>query len=265
MVSPRHYQEIKMKQFFVTTLFGALLYAAPNDTGTATAQGGVSKNPDLILTGASVTYVTSLDLLVFEQKVQGKAGATTPTKRGQTDGAPVLGYVFVTTLKPEDVGFSPTDGILALAVASHPDFDDTPLWDENNDGNYANDGQPWHTHWVVLIKDARVSGGYSVKEFKKAVDAVVLPPTSSGMPMYMDSPGYSVLTKANTLKVIVPAQRVSNNKTFKFDALTAYMEVSAPSGGHDHGDSARLPMLGVYEVYSVLSGKLSLPYTVQTK
>jgi hypothetical protein len=43
------------------------------------------------------------------------------------------------------------------------------------------------------------------------------------------------------------------------------MEVSAPSGGHDHGDSARLPMLGVYEVYSVLSGKLSLPYTVQTK
>lgn len=38
----------------------------------------------------------------------------------------------------------------ALAVTSHPDLDDTPLYDENGDGNRNNDGDLWHTHWVVL-------------------------------------------------------------------------------------------------------------------
>jgi hypothetical protein len=40
-------------------------------------------------------------------------------------------------------------GILALAVTAHPDFDDTPLFDENADGDPANDGKSWHSHWVV--------------------------------------------------------------------------------------------------------------------
>jgi len=62
----------------------------------------------------------------------------------------VLGYVFPTTLKPEDAGFGKVEGILALAVTSHPDFDDTPLWDENNNSNYADDGIIFHSHWVVL-------------------------------------------------------------------------------------------------------------------
>jgi hypothetical protein len=52
---------------------------------------------------------------------------------------------------------------VALAVASQPDFDDMPLWDENGDGHYGNDGVRWHTHWVVLQKGARVPGDLSVK------------------------------------------------------------------------------------------------------
>jgi len=44
------------------------------------------------------------------------------------------------------VGFDPKSGILALTVTSHPDFDDTPLIDENNDGDPANDGKTWHSH-----------------------------------------------------------------------------------------------------------------------
>jgi len=55
------------------------------------------------------------------------AGKTLPKPKGSVDGAPVLGYVFPTTLKPEDAGFGKVEGILALAVTSHPDFDDTPL------------------------------------------------------------------------------------------------------------------------------------------
>ena len=144
---------------------------------------------------------------------------------------------------------------MALAVTSHPDFDDTPLWDENNDRDYANDGKIFHTHWVLLGKDDRVPGGLSVVQFDKADASVVLPPTNPGMPMYMDSPGFSVLTRGDTLKVLVPAARVSGSKNFRFDAVSAYMEVNT--------DDPTRPLLGVYGVYSVLSKDLSLPFEVK--
>ncbi|ELR68013.1 hypothetical protein C900_01276 [Fulvivirga imtechensis AK7] len=209
---------------------------------------------DLQITHAEVQYLEDLELLVFQVKVAGEAGKTVPKAVGKMDGAPVLGYVFPTTLNATDVGFSATEGIVALAVTSHPDFDDTPLWDENNDRNYANDGVVFHTHWVVLHEDKRVAGGLAVKHYKKT-DQVVLPPTNPGMPMYMDSPGYGVVLKGQTLKVLVPAQRINYQKHFNYDAVTAFMKVNA-------SDESR-PMLGVYEVYSVLSGNLSLPYTVK--
>ncbi|HLR30858.1 MAG TPA: hypothetical protein VK074_00100 [Fodinibius sp.] len=49
---------------------------------------------DLKITDASVEYLEELDLLVFQQKVQGEAGGTVPEANGDLDGAPVLGYVF---------------------------------------------------------------------------------------------------------------------------------------------------------------------------
>ena len=214
----------------------------------------VEASADLELRQAKVSYHSDLDLLVFEQQVKGTVGNTLPTAAGQMDTAPVLGYVFPTTFKPEDVGFNPTEGIVALAVTSHPDFDDTPLWDENNDADYANDGIIFHTHWVVLTPDERVPGGLSVKQFKKEDSSVILPPTNPGMPMYMDSPGFSIVAERNKLKVLVPAQRVNNNLDFKFDGVTAYLEVNT-------SDENR-PLLGVYQVYSVQSGDLSLPYSV---
>ncbi|WP_199185087.1 hypothetical protein [Aquimarina sp. I32.4] len=101
----------------------------------------------------------------MEIKIKGKAGENKPVAIGSVKVVPVLGYVFPTNLKSTDVGFSKTEGIVALALTSHPDFDDTPLWDEDFNFNYANDGIIWHPHWVVLIKDKRVSGGLSVKTF----------------------------------------------------------------------------------------------------
>lgn len=217
----------------------------------------LAATPDLELSQARVSYLSDLDLLVFEQQVKGTMGNTLPKAAGQLDTAPVLGYVFPTTLKPENVGFNATAGIVALAVTSHPDFDDTPLWDEDNDTDYGNDGKIWHTHWVILTEDKRVLGRLSVKEFKKEDKSVVLPPTNPGMDMYMDSPGFAVISQENSLKVLVPAQRVNNNLDFKFDGVTAYMEVNT-------SDSNR-PLLGVYQVYSVLSQDLSLPYTVRQR
>ena len=208
---------------------------------------------DLDLTAAHVRYLADLDLLVFEQEVAGEAGGTMPTAAGQLDGAPVLGYVFPTTLAPEDVGFAPGEGIIAFAATSHPDFDDTPLWDENGNRDYADDGAVFHTHWVVLVPDDRVPGGLAVKETQRIAED--LPPTNPGMPMYLDSPGFSVVLRDHVLRIAVPAARVSGRTDFQFDAVTAYMEVN-------QSDTER-PLLGVYAVYDVLSGDLSLPYQVE--
>ena len=99
-----------------------------------------STSTDLKITNTSIVFDDRLDQLIFTIETKGSAGNSVPTAFGQMDGAPVLGYVFPTTLKPTDVGFSDAEGIVAMALTSHPDFDDTPLWDEDNDRNYANDG-----------------------------------------------------------------------------------------------------------------------------
>ncbi len=213
----------------------------------------LAMTPDLDLVGASVSYLADLDLLVFEVEVAGAAGGTVPSARGQVDGAPVLAYAFPTTLPASAVGFGDVAGVLTLAVTVHPDFDDTPLWDEDGDTDYANDGWVFHTHWVVLAPDDRVAGGLSAVEFA-ADSGATLPPTNAGMPMYLDSPGFSVVTDGSRLRVLVPAQRVRGQIEFGFDAVAAYLQVNT-------SDAAR-PMLGVYAAYDVLSGDLSLPYSV---
>lgn len=213
------------------------------------------QSSDLKITSVSGTYQADLAQIVMEIKVTGTAGKSVPRAVGRLDGAPVLGYVFPTNLKSTDVGFGATEGIVALALTSHPDFDDTPLWDENADSNYANDGIVWHPHWVVLHPDDRVPGGLSVKQFDPEDKTIVLPPTNPGMPMYMDSPGFPVITKGGSIKVVIPAYRLSNKTDFKFDGVAAYMQVNTSVKDK--------PLLGVYKVYSVASGDLSLPYQVR--
>ncbi|MCG8460653.1 MAG: hypothetical protein MI919_30595 [Holophagales bacterium] len=215
----------------------------------------VEPTPDLDIREARIVYLEGLDLLVFELDVAGTAGATAPRARGQLDGAPVLGYVFPTTLAARDVGFGDVDGTVALAVTSHPDFDDTPLWDENGNRDYGDDGVVFHTHWVVLVEDERVAGGLAVRQFAEG-SAAVLPPTNPGMPMYMDSPGFSVLLQGKTLKALVPAQRVSGRTDFRADAVTAYMQVAT---------TGNRPLLGVYRVYEVHSGELDLSIEIERR
>ena len=236
----------------LTALLGGAVLPA---TADPVAPQGTPPPADanLDLTGASVEYREELDLLVFEVEVEGTAGATVPEARGSMDGAPVLGYVFPTSLEPGDVGFTSGEGTVALAVTAHPDFDDTPLWDENRNRAYDDDGVVFHTHWVVLVSDDRVPGGLAVVEIGEGEIATALPATNPGMPMLMDSPGYSVVQRGSHLRVLVPAARLYVDSGFNFDAVTAYMEV---------GPGADRPLLGVYQVYDVLSGDLSLPYTV---
>lgn len=233
-----------------------LLLQTQGCTQSSTSDPGAefSDNEDFKITGTKVRYDRELQQLVLSIDVTGDAGATVPKPSGNLDGAPVLGYVIPTSLRAEDVGFAATEGIVAMALTSHPDFDDTPLWDENMDRDYANDGVVWHPHWVVLTEDDRVPGGLSVKQFTGSAEGL-LPPTNPGMPMYMDSPGFPVVTNGNRITVIVPTYRVNRQTQFNYDGVAAYMQVNT--------SDSDLPMLGVYTVFSVASGDLSLPYKVE--
>ncbi len=247
---------------YTTLLFAVALAFGATETPPASAESATlepqspvpAAGPDLDIERAAVEYHSELDLLVFQIGVAGTAGGTVPGARGSMDGAPVLGYVFPTTLKPQDVGFRTGDGTVALVVVVHPDFDDTPLWDENGNRRYDDDGATYHTHWAVLVPDERVPGGLAVAEIADSEIATALPPTHPGMPMLLDSPGYAVVLQGKSLKVMVPASRVYGRRDFRYDAVTAYMEVGP-------GDDR--PLLGVYKVYDVLSGDLSLPFEVK--
>jgi hypothetical protein len=195
---------------------------------------------------------------VLSIKVKGKAGGTTPDSTGKMNGAGILSYLFPTNLKAEDIGFSKTEGIVALALSSHPDFDFSPLWDENNNGVYNDDGRSWQAHWVILVKEARVGGGFAVKELNKDDQKITLPKTAAlNLPVYMDSPGFQVVIKDHTIKVVIPSYRVNNRIDFNFNAMTCYMtyNVSDPN----------LPLLGIRNIYYTAadSDKTALPYSVK--
>ncbi len=243
-----------MKRLFITNFLIASFLSAAFCQG-ANENKAFKKSKDLSIEQVEVDYMEELEILVFSITVRGQAGQTYPKAAGQLHGAPVLGYVFPTSLTSTDVGFSKEEGIVAMALTSHPDFDDTPLWDENMDRDYANDGIVWHAHWVVLTSDERVPGGLSVKQFDPEKGEAVLPPTNPGMPMFMDSPGFQVVTRGNKISVIVPAYRMNRQTDFNYDGVSAYMEVNT--------ENKDFPMLGVYAVYSVASGDLSLPYVVK--
>jgi len=65
---------------------------------------------------------------------------------GCVPNSSVLSSVRPMTLDPIAVDFVRGAGILAFAVTAHPDFDDTPWYAENGDGNPDDDGAVRHAH-----------------------------------------------------------------------------------------------------------------------
>jgi hypothetical protein len=211
---------------------------------------------NLEILSTKAIYNQDLKELVLSIKVKGEAGGTTPDSLGRMDGAGILSYLFSTSLKAEDIGFSKTEGVVALAITSHPDLEVSPLWDENNNGVYNDDGRSWQAHWVILVKEARVGGGYAVKELNKEDQTIRLPKTAAlNLPVYMDSPGFQVVIKDHTIKVVVPAYRINNNVDFKFNAMTCYMTYNVTD--------PNLPLMGIRNVYYTASEKTALPYSVK--
>lgn len=194
--------------------------------------------------------VTQGSHLLFQQVVTGDAGNKKPTKNGQLAGASVYSYVWPTSLNSAAVGFAADQGILALALTVHPDFDDTPLYDEDGDGNKTNDGDNWHSHWVVLVPDnACGDGALKVKDIAEG-SSPKLPTTWPNLPLFIDSPGFDFTLEKSEVLVRVPLSALGLPESFSFDGVTAGLKIN---------QQVHAPLLCVNNVFDVASGDLSLP------
>lgn len=189
-------------------------------------------------------------LVTFHMTTNGVAGAEQPEPVGALGGAPVLSYVWPTSLDPATVGFEGGTGILALAATSHPDFDDTPLFDENGDGDPANDGLLWHSHWVVLTPTEDCGeGALGVRDIPEGATPA-MPATWPGLPIFIDSPGYTPLFDGPEISVTVPFADPDAVSGAAYDGVTSALRVNA---------NIHAPLLCVTDVFDIASGNLSLP------
>ena len=243
------------KSILGTLIFAALPAAALADDNHALHQKGAIISPD------NVEIDTNYDILAahvhregrlvtFHMTLKGSAGETVPEAAGQLAGAPVHSYVWPTSLSPEAVGFEGGKGILALVATSHPDFDDTPLFDEDGDGDVANDGAKWHAHWVVLTpNEVCGAGALSVQDIPDGADPK-MPATWPGLPIYIDSPGYSPVLSGQEIAINVAFSDQGLVDGLAYDGVTSALRVS---------QSVHAPLLCVVDVFDVASGDLSLP------
>jgi hypothetical protein len=220
----------------------------------AATQLGITSKPTRSVKPSFDIVQTSVktegDVVLFSMQVSGSAGASRPARNGKLAGARVFSYVWPTSLDPAEVGFEPKSGILAFAATSHRDFDDTPMFDENNDGDRLNDGNVWHSHWVVLAPDdACGKGNLKVVDIPEGAKPK-LPKTWPGLPILIDSPGWSPTLSKQTIEVRVPFDNVSKVAGASFDGVTAGLRVN---------ESVHSPLLCVENVFKIASGDLSLP------
>jgi hypothetical protein len=221
--------------------------------------------PGAIASEADTAKTASFDILAahvhregrritFHMTTSGRAGADTPAPAGQLGGAPVFAYVWPTSLDPSAVGFEGKTGILALAATSHPDFDDTPLFDEDGDGDPANDGLKWHSHWVVLTPtEACGPGTLGVRDIPDG-ETPDMPATWPGLPIFIDSPGFTPLFDGPEVKVHVSLANPDAIAGAAYDGVTSALRVNA---------NIHAPLLCVTDVFDVASGDLSLPGKVE--
>ena len=232
-----------MKHLTLAALLASGLAGAASAHPPIDSPVDTSKTPAFDITSAEAS--TDGRLLTFAMEVAGVAGSVKPVPIGQLTGAKVESYVWPTSMDPGTVGFDPASGILALAITAHPDFD------EDGDGNPANDGADWHSHWVVLTEDSACSAGLKVRDVSPGQD--LLPATAPRLPIALDSPGMSPILDGSTARITVP---IANTEDVSFDAVTAELQVN---------EKGEAPLLCVTGVHDVASGDLSLPGKVTAK
>lgn len=229
-------------------LLPAAALAGGDHSGGIEANSGNAALAPLDIVHTRIT--TDGNNATFHMAVSARAGEAHPTPTGALAGAEVFAYVWPTSLDAGTVGFEPGAGILALAATAHPDFDDTPLFDENGDGDLGNDGDVWHSHWVVLGPDeACGAGALKVIDIPEGATPR-LPATWPGLPLLIDSPGWQPVLTGETIEVRVAFADIGAVEAASFDGVTAGLRVNA---------DLHAPLLCVTDVFDVASGDLSLP------
>ncbi len=185
--------------------------------------------------------VTEKGHAVFSTRVRADAGKERPAATGKFEGSGVFAYVWPTSLNSADVGFDKDQGVVALAVTFHPDFDDGAKGAKNRDH--------WHPHWVVLTEDKSCGGGLKVRDIPKDAHPKVSE-NWPGAPLLIDSPDYTTDVSGDAVVVRVPLDRLGALASASFDGVTAGLRVNA---------ELHAPLLCVANVFKVASGDLSLP------
>ncbi|KXF80246.1 hypothetical protein [Enterovibrio coralii] len=235
----------------LTATVSASVFAHDKHQGHIVSPKNADVTPTFDIVHAKV--VKNGSKLTFQTEVVDEIGEIKPAVVGELAGSSVYSYVWPTALNSADIGFGKDKGIVALAVTAHPDFDDTPRYDENQDGDYANDGNEWHSHWVVLVEDKQCPAGLKVRDIPEGT-APIVPVTWPDLPIYIDSPGYEPRFTKTELTVDVPTKDIAFKDDFNFDAVTAVLKVNA---------SVHNPLLCVTGVDDIASGDLSLPGVVK--
>lgn len=225
-------------------------HRAVDQDGAVLSKAGTAQSAAFDILAAHVHRVGNT--VTFHMTTNGIAGAETPDPHGEVAGAPVWSYVWPTSLDPSVVGFDEGAGILAMAATSHPDFDDTPLFDENLDGNTGNDGGIWHSHWVVLApKEACGPGALGVVDIADGATPN-LPATWPGFPILLDSPGFTPVFDGP--EITINAAIAGGAVGAAYDGVTAALRVN---------ESVHAPLLCVTDVFDIASGDLSLPGVIK--
>lgn len=223
-----------------------------HDLGVVKDQIGDATDASFDVVQARITKESGA--LVFRMEVSGKAGVTKPNALGKLASSEVFSYVWPTKLDSSSVGFEANQGILAFAVTAHPDFDDTPLYDEDGNGKKEDDGNVWHSHWVVLgPDDACGQGSLKIIDIPEGAKPK-LPATWPGLPLLIDSPDAPPSISGETIEVRVPFASAAELRDVGFDGLTAGLQINA---------SAHAPLLCVRNVFDVGSNDLSLPGRIE--
>lgn len=181
----------------------------------------------------SVDVRTDGDFLHFRMTLRGNAGASLPPRTGQFEGSQMYAYIWPTSADSSAAGFPRGQGLLALALISHPDVV------ENVGGRQLS--AEWHPHWMVLAPSMGC-GPYGLR----IMDGMAAAPGTRPL-MTVPASLNSAMT-GNMVDVRVPAAMLGDTNTLRFDGLTA--SLAASSGGPS-------PLVCV-RPFDVASGRLVL-------
>lgn len=235
-----------MKSYKTYLAAGLLAATAFTTVAFAHGEGGIAA-PETSNVNASFDIIhtkisTKGNEVVFHMGVRADVGKAKPKAVGTFANAEVYSYVWPTSLDSSTVGFEPKQGILALAVTYHPDFDDGAKGAKNRD--------VWHPHWIVLgPDDACGKGSLKVLDIPAGTKPK-LPETWPGVPLLLSSPTYPLTLEKDTIEVRVPAAEIGAIETTSFDGVTSALKVNA---------NVHAPLLCITNVFDIASGNLSLP------